>query len=110
MGCLHPLVYLWSISNLDPEPLLFKSVGEGSRALNYGKIYSGLHEPEGHDVPCVYPSFALLTQLSSKWASRAFALLPFTMLATPLQALVNKIIDYVLSQEIAEAVHQFWQD
>ncbi|KAF5358650.1 hypothetical protein D9758_007745 [Tetrapyrgos nigripes] len=27
--------------NLDPEPLLFKSVGEGSKALNYGKVYSG---------------------------------------------------------------------
>jgi len=24
--------------NLDPEPLLFKSVGEGSRQLNYGKV------------------------------------------------------------------------
>ncbi|KAL0950335.1 hypothetical protein HGRIS_010306 [Hohenbuehelia grisea] len=36
---------------VDPEPLLFKSVGEGSRALNYGKIYSGLYEYEGHVVP-----------------------------------------------------------
>ncbi|KAK0190305.1 glycosyltransferase family 2 protein [Armillaria mellea] len=36
---------------LDPEPLLFKSVGEGSKALNYGKIYSGLYEFEGHVVP-----------------------------------------------------------
>lgn len=36
---------------LDPEPLLFKSVGEGSRALNYGKVYSGLYEFEGHVVP-----------------------------------------------------------
>ncbi|KAH6891643.1 chitin synthase 6 [Coprinopsis sp. MPI-PUGE-AT-0042] len=26
---------------VDPEPLLFKSIGEGSKALNYGKIYSG---------------------------------------------------------------------
>lgn len=33
------------------EPVLFKSVGEGSRALNYGKIYSGLYEFEGHVVP-----------------------------------------------------------
>jgi chitin synthase len=39
---------------LDPEPLLFKSVGEGSKALNYGKVYSGLYEFEGHVVPCVY--------------------------------------------------------
>lgn len=39
--------------SLDPEPLLFKSVGEGSRALNYGKVYSGLYEFEGHVVPYV---------------------------------------------------------
>ncbi|OCH89984.1 chitin synthase [Obba rivulosa] len=38
---------------LDPEPLLFKSIGEGSKALNYGKIYSGLYEFEGHVVPYV---------------------------------------------------------
>ncbi|CAL1699920.1 unnamed protein product [Somion occarium] len=38
---------------LDPEPLLFKSVGEGSRQLNYGKIYSGLYEFEGHVVPYI---------------------------------------------------------
>lgn len=36
---------------LDPEPLLFKSVGEGSKQLNYGKVYSGLYEFEGHVVP-----------------------------------------------------------
>ncbi|KAH9006852.1 glycosyltransferase family 2 protein [Lactarius hatsudake] len=36
---------------LDPEPLLFKSVGEGSRQINYGKVYSGLYEFEGHVVP-----------------------------------------------------------
>ena len=38
---------------LDPEPLLFKSVGEGSRQINYGKVYSGLYEFEGHVVPYV---------------------------------------------------------
>ncbi|WVR03103.1 hypothetical protein IAU60_000093 [Kwoniella sp. DSM 27419] len=38
---------------LDPEPLLFKSIGEGSKQLNYGKIYSGLYEHEGHVVPYV---------------------------------------------------------
>lgn len=38
---------------LDPEPLLFKSIGEGSKQLNYGKIYSGLYEVEGHVVPYV---------------------------------------------------------
>ncbi|KAJ8594536.1 hypothetical protein M405DRAFT_480198, partial [Rhizopogon salebrosus TDB-379] len=36
---------------LDPEPLLFKSVGEGSKQLNCGKVYSGLYEFEGHVVP-----------------------------------------------------------
>lgn len=40
-------------SKLDPEPLLFKSVGEGSKQLNYGKVYSGLYEFEGHVVPWV---------------------------------------------------------
>ncbi|OSX59590.1 glycosyltransferase family 2 protein [Postia placenta MAD-698-R-SB12] len=38
---------------LDPEPLLFKSIGEGSKALNYGKVYSGLYEFEGHVVPYI---------------------------------------------------------
>ena len=38
---------------LDPEPLLFKSIGEGSKAINYAKVYSGLYEFEGHVVPCV---------------------------------------------------------
>ena len=33
------------------EPLMFKSVGEGSQKLNYGKVYSGLYEFEGHVVP-----------------------------------------------------------
>ena len=39
---------------LDPEPLLFKSIGEGSRQINYGKVYSGLYEFEGHVVPYVF--------------------------------------------------------
>ena len=34
-----------------PEPLMYKSVGEGSRQLNYAKVYSGLYEHEGHVVP-----------------------------------------------------------
>ncbi|KAG6375563.1 glycosyltransferase family 2 protein [Boletus reticuloceps] len=33
------------------EPLMFKSIGEGSQKLNYGKVYSGLYEFEGHVVP-----------------------------------------------------------
>lgn len=36
---------------LDPEPLLFKSIGEDPKQLNYGKVYSGLYEFEGHVVP-----------------------------------------------------------
>jgi len=39
---------------LDPEPLLFKSIGEGSRQINYGKVYSGLYEFEGHVVPYAF--------------------------------------------------------
>ncbi|KIJ68042.1 glycosyltransferase family 2 protein [Hydnomerulius pinastri MD-312] len=37
----------------NPEPLMFKSIGEGSQKLNYGKVYSGLYEFEGHVVPYV---------------------------------------------------------
>ncbi|RKP23660.1 chitin synthase-domain-containing protein, partial [Syncephalis pseudoplumigaleata] len=35
----------------NPDPLPFKSVGEGANQLNYGKVYSGLYEHEGHVVP-----------------------------------------------------------
>ncbi|KAL9934758.1 hypothetical protein V8E36_006533 [Tilletia maclaganii] len=38
---------------LDPEPLMFKSIAEGSKQLNYGKVYSGLYEFEGHVVPYI---------------------------------------------------------
>ncbi|KAM0787039.1 hypothetical protein ACM66B_006305 [Microbotryomycetes sp. NB124-2] len=37
----------------DPDPLMFKSVAEGSKQLNYGKVWSGLYEVEGHVVPYV---------------------------------------------------------
>ncbi|KAI7861568.1 chitin synthase-domain-containing protein [Spinellus fusiger] len=37
----------------DPEALMFKSIGEGSKQLNYGKVYSGLYECEGHVVPYI---------------------------------------------------------
>ncbi|CEG78803.1 Putative Chitin synthase (Fragment) [Rhizopus microsporus] len=37
----------------EPEPRMFKSVGEGSKQLNYGKVYSGLYECEGHIVPYI---------------------------------------------------------
>ncbi|KAF9017839.1 hypothetical protein BDZ89DRAFT_1044908 [Hymenopellis radicata] len=38
---------------LDLDPLLFKSVGAASKALNYGKVYSGLYEFEGHIIPYI---------------------------------------------------------
>ncbi|CAG8524184.1 2003_t:CDS:2, partial [Racocetra persica] len=38
---------------MDPEPLAFKSIGEASQQLNYGKVYSGLYEYEGHVVPYI---------------------------------------------------------
>ncbi|GJJ76042.1 chitin synthase [Entomortierella parvispora] len=39
--------------SLDPEPLAFRSIGDGSKQLNMGKVYSGLHEFEGHVVPYI---------------------------------------------------------
>jgi len=38
---------------VDPPALPFKSVGQGSEQLNYGKIYSGLYEFEGNVVPYI---------------------------------------------------------
>jgi chitin synthase len=38
---------------IDPPALPFKSVGESSEQLNYGKVYSGLYEYEGNVVPYV---------------------------------------------------------
>ncbi|SGY39183.1 BQ5605_C003g02165 [Microbotryum silenes-dioicae] len=39
--------------DVDPEPLMFKSIAEGSKQLNYGKVWSGLYEIDGHVVPYV---------------------------------------------------------
>ncbi|EKD21610.1 uncharacterized protein L3040_004834 [Drepanopeziza brunnea f. sp. 'multigermtubi'] len=36
---------------IDPPALPFKSVGNSSEQLNYGKVYSGLYEYEGNVVP-----------------------------------------------------------
>ncbi|RFU32898.1 hypothetical protein B7463_g3461, partial [Scytalidium lignicola] len=36
---------------MDPPALPFRSVGESSDQLNYGKVYSGLYEYEGNVVP-----------------------------------------------------------
>ncbi|KAL1987792.1 hypothetical protein VTN96DRAFT_2195 [Rasamsonia emersonii] len=38
---------------IDPPALPFKSVGQGSDQLNYGKVYSGLYEYEGNVVPYI---------------------------------------------------------
>lgn len=57
----------------DPEPLMFKSVGDGSQKLNYGKVYSGLYEFEGHVVPYVpysiIPSLLLRSLVLGSWSS-----------------------------------------
>jgi chitin synthase len=34
---------------VDPDPLMFKSIAEGSKQLNYGKVWSGLYEVEGRE-------------------------------------------------------------
>lgn len=44
---------LGSDPNIEPEPLSFLSLGEGSRQHNMGKIYSGLYECSGHVVPYI---------------------------------------------------------
>jgi chitin synthase len=49
----------------DPEPLTFKSVGEGSQKLDYVKVYSGLYEFEGHVVLYVLCSIILNLLLRS---------------------------------------------
>jgi chitin synthase len=38
---------------VDPPAFAFKSVAEGMDQLNYGKVYSGLYEFEGHVVPYI---------------------------------------------------------
>ncbi|KAI9305035.1 chitin synthase-domain-containing protein [Cunninghamella echinulata] len=39
--------------NTSSELFMFKSIGEGSQQLNYGKVYSGLYRHEGHTVPYI---------------------------------------------------------
>lgn len=39
--------------SLDPEPLRFESLGEGDKQLNFGKVYSGLYEVSGRNVPFI---------------------------------------------------------
>ncbi|KAJ3037867.1 hypothetical protein HDV00_001282 [Rhizophlyctis rosea] len=39
--------------SFDPEPRAFQSLGEGAKQLNMAKVYSGLYEARGHQVPFV---------------------------------------------------------
>lgn len=34
---------------IEPDPLMYKAVAEGSKQLNYGKVWSGLYEVEGRE-------------------------------------------------------------
>jgi chitin synthase len=38
---------------VDPESFAYQSLGEGNNQLNYGKVYSGLYELNGHVVPFI---------------------------------------------------------
>jgi chitin synthase len=40
-------------ATVDPEPLSFQSLGEGDKQHNMGKVYSGLYEVQGRNVPFV---------------------------------------------------------
>lgn len=48
--------------SVDPDPLMFKSVSEGSKQLNYGKVWSGLYEVDGREssFACTRASFSFL--------------------------------------------------
>lgn len=37
--------------HVDPEPKAYHAIGEGSKELNYAKVYSGLYENDGNIVP-----------------------------------------------------------
>ncbi len=38
---------------IDPEPQAFQSLGEGDKQHNFGKVYSGLYNLQGHSVPFI---------------------------------------------------------
>ncbi|KAI9504169.1 chitin synthase-domain-containing protein [Coemansia spiralis] len=44
---------LGSDPDIEPEPLSFLSLGEGTKQHNMGKVYSGLFEAAGHVVPYI---------------------------------------------------------
>ncbi|KAK9768686.1 hypothetical protein K7432_000442 [Basidiobolus ranarum] len=39
--------------NVEPDPLVYKALGEGNQQLNMGKVYTGLYECSGHVVPYI---------------------------------------------------------
>lgn len=39
---------------VEPDPLMYKAVAEGSKQLNYGKVWSGLYEVEGRESPAPF--------------------------------------------------------
>jgi chitin synthase len=41
----------------DPDPLMYKAIAEGSKQLNYGKVWSGLYEIEGRTFPSLFSPF-----------------------------------------------------
>ncbi|KAF7796218.1 hypothetical protein EIP86_007392, partial [Pleurotus ostreatoroseus] len=46
----HPSTGFWPRQDVTGEPLI-KSIGEGSKQLNYGKVYCGLDQLKGYVVP-----------------------------------------------------------
>jgi chitin synthase len=38
---------------VEPDSFAFESLGDGNKQLNYGKVYAGLYETQGHVVPYV---------------------------------------------------------
>ena len=36
--------------DVDPDPLMFKSISEGAKQLNYAKVWSGLYEVDGRKL------------------------------------------------------------
>lgn len=40
---------------VEPDPLMYKAVAEGSKQLNYGKVWSGLYEVEGRESANAMP-------------------------------------------------------
>jgi chitin synthase len=54
--------------SVDPDPLMFKSISEGSKQLNYGKVWSGLYEVDGREFSSHLSSCISLTVRSRRRA------------------------------------------